>query len=224
MDILGLDIVTVSLLVAISGTILHQVRSYNGKPLPKILDGIMVSVGGSFIAAHTVLSEISTSDPQLQVLTAIGLVAGTVPMGIAGQKVVTKVKGIVKSKKENPTVITKKFSMVPDLGPVGSHYQTNFVKDEIKGNIIPITQNYLWIKRPGTRSYIAVILRDSNENVIQIDQSHELDEDNNVETTRLELFAKDGKHLAPGKYSIQHKADAGTSYSTGVKRDEFEIV
>ena len=221
MDILGLDIVTVSLLIAILGTILHQVRSYNGKPLPKILDGIMVSVGGSFIAAHTVLSEINTSDPQLQVLTAIGLVAGTVPMGIAGQKVVTKVKGRVKSKNIDSK---KKFSMVPDLGPVGAHYQTNFVKDEIKGNIIPITQNYLWIRVPRTKSYLSVVLRDFIGNVIQIDQSHELDEDNNVETTRLELFAKDGKHLAPGKYSIQISADSGSSYYMGIKTDNFEIV
>ena len=59
---------------------------------------------------------------------------------------------------------------------------------------------------------------------IQIDQSHELDEDNNVETTRLELFAKDGKHLAPGKYSLQISADSGSSYYIGIKRDEFEIV
>ena len=51
--ILGLDIITLSLLIAISGTILHQIRTNYGKPLPKILDSILLTLGGSFIAAHT---------------------------------------------------------------------------------------------------------------------------------------------------------------------------
>lgn len=110
-------------------------------------------------------------------------------------------------------IITK-----PRLGPIGAKYQTNFVKNDEKGNVLPRGSN-LWIKRVGVRSYLSAVLYDANMNVIQIDQSHEHDEDGDIETTRLETF-----NLQRGKYYITSQGDAGSSDSTGIRKDRFYIV
>ena len=95
--IFGLDIVTTSILIAISGTILHQARTYSGKSLPKILDGIMVTIGSSFVATHIILSELTITDPFQQTLLILSLIGFTVPGAALGQKTFSKIKQKVKT-------------------------------------------------------------------------------------------------------------------------------
>lgn len=122
------------------------------------------------------------------------------------------------------TSTTKKLIAPPELGPKESWYQTNFRKNEAKGNTIPYGQIYLWIKMVGVRSYISVILKTAEGVPIQVDQSSEMDEDNNIETTRIELFSRDGTPLPRGKYILESRGDRGSSDSVGIKTDKFEIL
>lgn len=122
------------------------------------------------------------------------------------------------------TSITKKLIAPPELGPKESWYQTNFTKNTVKGNTIPYGQIYLWIKMAGVKSYISAILKTAEGVPIQVDQSSEMDEDNDIETTRIELFARDGTPLPRGKYILETRGDRGTSDSVGIKSDEFEIL
>lgn len=112
----------------------------------------------------------------------------------------------------------------PVLGPIGSKFKTNFTKDPQRGNVIFYGQSYLWVQIEGVRSYVTAILRDSKLNVIQIDQSHENDEDGDISTTRFELFARNGTPLPRGKYHLEYRGDSGSSDSIGISNDEFEIV
>ena len=114
-------------------------------------------------------------------------------------------------------------SIPPTLGPSTSWYKTNFRKDE-KGNVIDYGESYLWVKLVGVRSYVTAKLMTDKQVPIQIDQSSEWDEDNDIETTRLELFTPDGKPLPRGKYILQTQGDRGTSDSMGIKNDEFFII
>ena len=126
----------------------------------------MATVGGSFITAHAILSEISSSDPQLHVLTTLGLVAWNCPNGNCRTKSSYQSQRNSKIQKRKPYYNNQRNSpWFQSLDQSAAHYQTNFVKDEIKGNIIPITQNYLWIRMVDVKSYVSVVLRDSNENV-----------------------------------------------------------
>ena len=228
MNILGLDVITLSLIVAISGTILHQARMYNGKPLPKILDGVMVTIGGSFVAAHTILINLGSTDQYLQVLTIIGLIGGTVPAGILSQKVFTKTKQkIVQSKsKDKKSILVNiipKDTVTPELSPKDSWYQNNFVPSD-KGNSLNYGQIHLWIRIKDVRSYVTAVLTDANGIRLQVDQSHEFDEDNNIETTRLELIKADGTPFPKGIYHLKTRGDRGTGDSMGIKNDTFEII
>lgn len=112
----------------------------------------------------------------------------------------------------------------PVLGPVGSKFKTNFTRDSQRGNVIFYGQSYLWVQIEGVRSYVTAILRDSKLNVIQIDQSHQNDEDGDISTTRFELFARDGTPLPRGKYHLEYRGDSGSSDSIGISNDQFEIV
>ena len=105
-----------------------------------------------------------------------------------------------------------------------SWIQTNFRKDAQKGNVIDFGQSYLWIKVPGARSYVTAILKNYSMQAIQIDQSSQHDEDNDITTTRLELFQKNGDPLPRGVYYLTATADAGSGDSQGIKDDKFEIV
>ena len=101
--VLGLDIVTLSLIIAILGTVLHQTRTYNGKPLPKILDGILVTIGGSFVATYTILSSTGVTGNYEQMLLILGLIGVTLPVGVAGQKTFDKVRGKLTTSRESPS-------------------------------------------------------------------------------------------------------------------------
>ena len=103
-------------------------------------------------------------------------------------------------------------------------YQTNFVSDPEKGNVLPQGQAYLWVKVPKARSYVTVQLKTENGHVIQIDQSSDTDEDKDITTTRLEMFGRNGQPLPLGVYVLQVQADAGTGDSQGIREDRFEIV
>ena len=226
---MGLDIITLSLIIAIAGTTLHQVRTYNGKPLPKILDGVMVTIGGSFVAAHTALSQVTPAEPFQQVLLVMSLIGFTVPGAVFGQKTFTKVKQKVQKRPKEETLqrpipIKKgRFLSIPKLGPADSWYQTNFKKSD-KGNSLQYGQVYLWIRIKDVRSYVTAILKDANGLALQVDQSHEFDEDNNVETARLELLKADGTPFPKGIYHLTIRGDRGTGDSQGIKSDTFEIV
>lgn len=127
------------------------------------------------------------------------------------------------AKVKKVTAITKKLVAPPTLGPAGSKFQTNFQRGE-GGNKIPYGQIYLWIKIEGVRSYVTAILKTAAGVPIQIDQSSELDEDNNIETTRIELFDKSGEPMPRGKYILQMQGDGTGGDAQGIKKDEFEIV
>jgi len=143
---------------------------------------------------------------------------GTTPPKPSGEGEEGKVEKI-KVNKKNPGKMKP-----PVLGPEGKWYQTNFRQDKEKGNVIDYGEKYLWVKISGVKSYVTVILRNAKREPIQIDMSHELDEDNDVETTRLEMFAKDGKPLPRGKYFLQTQGDRGSSDAVGIKTDEFMIL
>ncbi len=110
------------------------------------------------------------------------------------------------------------------FGPVGAWYQTNFTRNDLKGNVLAYGQGYLWIKVPKARSYVTVQLKDDAGRIIQVDQSSKSDEDNNHTTTRLEMFSPNGSSMPRGKYSLRIQADAGSGDAQGIKNDAFEIV
>ncbi len=128
------------------------------------------------------------------------------------------------SEKYSEPVFEKRIPGIPKLSPSGNWYRTNFRKDPTKGNVLDYGQSYLWVAMDKVRSYMTIKLMAENGAPIQIDQSHEFDEDNNIGTVRLELFEKDGNPLPRGKYSIQVRGDAGTSDATEIKDDKFHII
>lgn len=135
-----------------------------------------------------------------------------------GKKLVTEKPQVT----PRPKIRTISKIRVPKLGPVGEKFQTNFVQSEV-GNTLPFGQN-LWVRIEGVRSYVSAVLKDGAGNVIQIDQSHELDEDKNIETTRLEMFGRDGQPLPRGKYSVEFIGDSGSGDSIGQGNDVFSII
>ena len=189
----------------------------------------LITIGGSFIAAHTILSEFAITDPFQQILLVLLLVGGTIPAGMLGQKTFSKVKQKItqstkeiKSKNTSETPAQRKLTP-PDLFLKDSWYQTNFTKTD-KGNSLQYGQIYLWIKIKDVRSYVTAMIKDANGIALQVDQSHSFDEDNNIETTRLELLKADGTSFPKGIYHLQVNGDRGTGDSIGIKNDTFEIV
>ena len=118
---------------------------------------------------------------------------------------------------ETPIIETP--TSTPELGPVGSAYQTNFVKDPQIGNVLQYGEPYLFARMAGARSYVTGLLRDSTGKVIQIEQSIP-----GEDIIRMELKNKQGQPLLRGIYSLQVQADTGSGDSQGIKRDEFQIV
>jgi len=70
--ILGLDIVVLSLIVAISGTAIYQLRTYNDKPLKKIIDGSIVTFSGALFVVYGGYSLIVDSSQDLQLMVRLG--------------------------------------------------------------------------------------------------------------------------------------------------------
>ena len=108
---------------------------------------------------------------------------------------------------------------IPKLSPEGSEYQTNFIRDSQKGNVIRYGEKYLYVRMATAKSYITIQLKNSTGNLLQIDQSRE-----HENTVRIELYDKDHKLFPQGKYSIHVQSDSGTSEAVGIQDDEFEIV
>lgn len=165
------------------------------------------------------LGIVSVTEHQIETLIYLALgVSGIGAANKVGKKLV-RPKTVEEKLSSKPRVVLLR--TVPKFGPVGAKFQTNFVRTE-SGNSLPFG-NHLWVKIAGVRSYVTAILKDSNGNICQIDQSHELDEDNNIETTRLEMYGKDGNPLPRGKYILEIKGDSGSSDSIGTT-DEFSII
>lgn len=149
--------------------------------------------------------------------------------------IVPSTTGAVEVKSNSATTLTEKNGStitiptveaafeVPTLLPIGSKYKTNFTKHAQKGNVILYGQSYLWVQIVGARSYVTAILKDAKQNIIQIDQSHQNDEDGDITTTRLELFSRDGTPLPRGQYFLEYRGDSGSSDSIGISNDKFEI-
>jgi hypothetical protein len=252
--ILGLDIVVLSLIVAISGTAIYQLRTYNDKPLKKIIDGSIVTFSGALFVVYGGYSLIVDSSQDLQLMVTIGAISSIAATGFVGKKIFGIIRpiiptGQITTTKPDGTIITtmvpassskeavneilekskqgKKIEqnmLPPQLGPDGEWYQTNFTKDSKKGNVLPYGEKSLWIRIQGVKSYATAVLKDSQGRWLQIDQSHSFDEDNDIETTRIELYNKIGEPFPKGKYFLESRGDRGTSDSTGIKSDEFWIV
>ena len=173
---------------------------------------LLVSAG--FGTAASVRKQLKEGKTSFSGLTKLITKAGTkIPKSTPSEKIT-----IVNNKTE------KLLSTPPTLGPATSYYQTNFRQDKKLGNVLDFGQSYLWIKMIGVRSYVSVKLKTADGFPIQIDQSSEFDEDNNIETTRLEMFVKSGAPLPKGKYILESRGDRGSSDSIGIKNDPFEIV
>jgi len=98
-------------------------------------------------------------------------------------------------------------------------YNVDFIKTQ-KGNGITYGTQFLTISSNKVRSYFTVVLRDSNNTVIDANQG------NKISPVLLNLHTKlDGKYIpfARGKYTLKVTGDYGSSDSVSVT-DEFEIV
>ena len=78
-------------------------------------------------------------------------------------------------------------------------------KEDPVRRFLPADINCLWVKIKGAKA-IGIQLFDNNYGLIQVDQSHDKDEDNNSETTRIEMFGKSGKRLPSGIYKVRIRA------------------
>jgi len=252
MMIFGLDIIVLALIITITNGAIHQVRTYKGKTINQIINAVLVTIASSFTVSYITLTQIISLGEFEQVLAILVLIGGTVPAGVLSQKAFAKVQqkrihtpkiktekknsvsdlqNTIPNKKEESIVIInddtktpkiKQKMLPPKLYPEGSWYQTNFSKSK-KGNTLQFGQIYLWIKLNGARSYVTAVLYDEKMRVLQIDQSTIHDEDNDIETTRLELLTAEGKAFPKGVYYIRPNGDVGTGDSQGVL-DKFEIV
>lgn len=248
MEVLGLPLVAMVLIVAVSGVIIYHLRNlptgeYDTR---KIVDSRLAifgtAVAGAFVTIPQLITPNMSTEGQLFVL--LGIVGSIAGFSFVGQKAngkrnARKVSqqleeiqkagfdkdGIEnKTKKIQNSPASAHVSVVPFLTPVGAWYQTNLVKNTKKGKKVhPFGSAYLWIKMSGVKSYLNVILRGPDGSPIQIRQSHELDEDNNIETTRLKMYSRNGTPMPRGKYTLHVIGDRGTSDSTGTPEDQFII-
>lgn len=246
MEVLGLPLIAVVLIVAISGVIIYHLRNlpigeYDTR---KIVDSRLAifgtAVAGAFISIPQLITPDMSAEGQLFVL--LGLIGSIAGFSFVGQKangkrnakkVSQQLEEIKKAGfnsegseeiKESKIKNSGANEKIPLLSPVGAWYQTNLVKNTKKGKKVhPFGHVYLWIKMTGVKSYLNVILRAPDGSPIQIRQSHELDEDHNVETTRLKMYSRNGTPMPKGTYTLQVQGDRGTSDGTGVQEDQFII-
>ncbi len=89
-----------------------------------------------------------------------------------------------------------------ELGPPDSKYQTNFERFA-EGNGIK-HRSPLHVRIVGAETVTGQV-RNSANKVLQIDQSHQADEDNNAETINFSMKVKgasDDDYLPPGEYTL----------------------
>ncbi len=110
-------------------------------------------------------------------------------------------------------------------------FDTNLNQYEGKGAFHPYGRKYLWIRCKGAKDGITVRMSKLHDDtgefkkLLQIDQSGIHDEDNDIETTRLEMFGLDRKTpMKRGKYRMIITAmTRGTSYTQSATTS-FEII
>ena len=101
-------------------------------------------------------------------------------------------------------------------------YQTNFRKDNERGNSLNFGDSFLWVKIPSAELYVAGgIYKDGLP--LAIGQSSRSDEDGDISTIRFNLFKPNGEPLPRGRYILQITVDGGWENARSI-RDEFEIV
>ena len=84
---------------------------------------------------------------------------------------------------------------------------------------LPADVNCLWVMIRDAKA-IGIQLYDNKYGLIQIDQSHDKDEDNDSQTTRIEMFAKSGKRFPPGIYKVRIRATVlGKGIGSDGRRD-----
>lgn len=123
-------------------------------------------------------------------------------------------------------VIGREIRNLIKLGPAGSKYQTNFEKFKTGNGIKEGSE--LIVRIAGAETVTGQIRNGKNQ-VMQIDQSHEFDEDNNAETVNFKLKTKRwgglrNDNLPPGSYTLiawfwDNDVMKGGSYT-----DQFEII
>ena len=119
-----------------------------------------------------------------------------------------------KSESEDEPILSQQ-----DGPPIGGDYLTNFRKDKTLGNVLDVGTD-MHVQRPGARSYTTMILRDADQNILNIAQSVPEYPDK----TFIKMVDKDGKPFPPGKYFLQVRADLGFGDARGIRSDEFYIV
>ena len=142
----------------------------------------------------------------------------TITVEIPQRRIVNTEDGTPSETVTIPDSKTVKATSIPELGPVGETYQTNFVKDPSVGNVLSYGAPYLFARMAGARSYVTGLLRDEGGRIIQIEQSNP-----GEEIIRFELKNRLGQRLPRGTYNLQVQADSGSGDSQGIKRDEFQI-
>ena len=106
-------------------------------------------------------------------------------------------------------------------------YSTNLKNnDNDDGGVkryLPQGMNCLWIKIAGAAA-LTTQLFNPDGNLVQIDQSHAKDEDDDVETTRIELFDTLGQRYPPGIYSVRIQAQKIGGQTTSIQstRNEYD--
>lgn len=148
----------------------------------------------------------SISEQQIEQLIFLAL--GISAVG-AGNKVAKK---IIKKKTEE-----EKTHREINYNGDGWFTVAEFKKSATHGNVVERGTQYLTISSDKVRSYMTVILRDAQNNLLVVDQKSA-----GTIPARIRLADKSGADLSPGNYSLQVNGDYGSSDSVGVI-DRFSI-
>ncbi len=249
MEILGIPHIAMAVIIAVAGTVLYHLRNWpEGKyDVRKIVDAriaiFTTAVAGAYASIPTILTQAPTHD--LQLLAVIGQIGAVAGIGY-GAKVVND-KRVARKTRQQTEALTSMDMRRPDgnagrkvhtetdgrgkqqstaaplIGPPDSWFQTSLKHKKGKGAVLPYGTAYLWIGIKDAKTFVSATLSDSLDNIIQIDQTQELDKTNGVATLRFEMFARDGTPLPRGAYKIKAAGDRGTSYTIGTGV-EFSII
>ncbi len=241
-EILGLPLVAMALIVAASGTVLYHLRNLpEGVFEPrKIVDSRLAIFGAALTAAYVSLPEVTAGhSPELQLGAVLAEIGGIAGFSFIAKKTNDKRVARKRAKQSQtieslhlyepekitpPQVLTPKdLYEVPVLNPPDGWIQTNLRRKKGVGAVLDYGHSYLWVRLAEAKTFLTVVLMDSKDNIIQIEQSHKQSKEGSVELCRLEMFAKDGTALPRGAYEIRINGDRGTSYSVGTSL-KFDIV